>query len=193
MKCEEMGTFVINATDINDAWFTAIENIFDKGYDYRIDHGSYEGQWRLEYDHVVLNIKFPNTRPLAPEIPAGLGIPPPTTDENIEEYFVKYLMSDNKEPNEDYTYAERLVNPKFRFKKDTEINLLGEGDSVKINDEIEVVSNLSQIESVIQMYKDKGHGTNQAVMEIGMPSDIKLADPPCLRLIDTLSKSDSLK
>ena len=27
--------------------------------------------------------------------------------------------------------------------------------------------------------------TNQAVMEIGMPSDIKLTDPPCLRLIDT--------
>jgi len=35
------------------------------------------------------------------------------------------------------------------------------------------------------MYRDKGHGTNQATMEIGMPSDIKLDDPPCLRIIDT--------
>ena len=45
--------------------------------------------------------------------------------------------------------------------------------------------NVNQIEEVIKMYKEKGSGTNQAVMEIGMPSDIKLIDPPCLRLIDT--------
>jgi len=35
------------------------------------------------------------------------------------------------------------------------------------------------------MYKTQGYGTNQATIEIGMPSDIKLNDPPCLRLIDT--------
>ena len=39
--------------------------------------------------------------------------------------------------------------------------------------------------SAIKMYKENGPGTNQAIMEIGMPSDIKLVDPPCLRLIDT--------
>ena len=38
---------------------------------------------------------------------------------------------------------------------------------------------------MIKLYKEKGFGTNQAIMEIGMPSDIKLDDPPCLRLIDT--------
>ena len=44
---------------------------------------------------------------------------------------------------------------------------------------------VNQIEEVIRIYKEKGFGTNQAIMEIGMPSDIKLTDPPCLRLIDT--------
>ena len=44
---------------------------------------------------------------------------------------------------------------------------------------------VNQVEEVIRMYKTHGFGTNQAVMEIGMPSDIKLADPPCLRIIDT--------
>ena len=41
--------------------------------------------------------------------------------------------------------------------------------------------NVNQVEEVIKLYKEKGPGTNQATMEIGMP-DIKLADPPCLRL-----------
>ena len=44
---------------------------------------------------------------------------------------------------------------------------------------------VNQIEEIIKLYKEKGFGTNQAIMEIGMPSDIKLDDPPCLRLIDT--------
>ncbi len=43
----------------------------------------------------------------------------------------------------------------------------------------------NQIEEVIRIYKNEGFGTNQAIMEIGMPSDLKLTDPPCLRLIDT--------
>ena len=49
----------------------------------------------------------------------------------------------------------------------------------------EIPLNVNQVEEVIKMYKTEGHGTNQAIMEIGMPSDIKLVDPPCLRLIDT--------
>ncbi len=49
----------------------------------------------------------------------------------------------------------------------------------------EIALNCNQVEEVIKMYKQEGFGTNQAVMEIGMPSDLKLADPPCLRLIDT--------
>lgn len=45
---------------------------------------------------------------------------------------------------------------------------------------------------VIKMYKETGHGTNQAIMEVGRPEDIDLEDPPCLRLIDTRIKDGVL-
>ena len=43
----------------------------------------------------------------------------------------------------------------------------------------------SQIEEVIRMYKEDGHGTNQAYMTVGDPESLYLKDPPCLRGIDT--------
>jgi len=45
---------------------------------------------------------------------------------------------------------------------------------------------------VINIYKQGKYGTNQAIMEIGMPQDIILEDPPCLRLIDTRIMSGRL-
>lgn len=45
---------------------------------------------------------------------------------------------------------------------------------------------------VIKMYKENGYGTNQAIMEVGRPEDIDLEDPPCLRLIDTRIKDETL-
>ena len=126
-KVENMEPVFIKATDLNDAWFQCISKIFDKGFDYKIDKGSYETKWRLEYDHITLHIKHPQQRPLAPEIPPGLaalGVSPPTTDEAIEEYFVNYLMSEEKHPNEDYTYGERLVNTKFKLKEKVLFNKL---------------------------------------------------------------------
>jgi thymidylate synthase len=42
-----------------------------------------------------------------------------------------------------------------------------------------------QISESIRMYKEDGHGTNQAYMTVGDPAAIFLNDPPCLRGIDT--------
>lgn len=42
-----------------------------------------------------------------------------------------------------------------------------------------------QIEEVIRMYRDDGHGTNQAYMTVGAPECITYEDPPCLRGVDT--------
>ena len=42
-----------------------------------------------------------------------------------------------------------------------------------------------QIEEVVKMYKNDGHGTSQAYMTVGAPDTITLSDPPCLRGIDT--------
>jgi len=163
----------IDAFDLDDAWFQCLSAILDKGHAYTITRGSYEGQKRLEFDFVTIRVRKPSHQ-IIPIIPEGMSIPAPTDMEYIQGY-LSYLLTGAKTETEDYTYGERLVDPKVKIKQ----NLEGK-DLIS-----EMPLNVNQIEEVIKMYKEKGPGTNQAVMEIGMPSDIKLVDPPCLRLIDT--------
>jgi thymidylate synthase len=49
-----------------------------------------------------------------------------------------------------------------------------------------------QIPEIIKMYKQDGHNTNQAFMAVGDAESIKLADPPCLRAIDTRIRDNQL-
>jgi thymidylate synthase len=49
-----------------------------------------------------------------------------------------------------------------------------------------------QINEVIRMYREDGHGTNQAYMTVGDPRTIYSQDPPCLRGIDTRIKDNAL-
>ncbi|MFN3966690.1 MAG: thymidylate synthase [Endomicrobiia bacterium] len=156
----------IDAFDVDDAWFQLLCAILEKGTVYKIDRGSYAGQRRLEFDFVTVRIRNPKHQPI-PLMPEGCPIPAPTSMEYINSY-LSYLLSGEKTETEDYTYGERLVDPKVKVDKFKELPL-----------------NVNQIEEVIKIYKTQGYGTNQAIMEIGMPSDIKLIDPPCLRLIDT--------
>ena len=141
----------IHARDIPDAWFQCVYEIIDKGHRYQIDRGSFQGQERLEFDYITVQIKYPGTRPLIPDIPEALCIPNPVADGYIESY-LPYLMTAEKQPNEDYTYGEYLE---------------------------------PQIAEVIRMYRNDGHGTNQAYMTVGDPKALLLNDPPCLRGIDT--------
>lgn len=148
----------IQARDLPDAWFQAVYRILEKGNEYTVDRGSYEGQKRLEFDHVTLQIKHPNVRPLLPDIPPELGIPNPVAEGYLEEY-LPYLMTSEKQPGEDYTYGQSLEK---------------------------------QIKEVIKMYKEDGHGTNQAYMAVGNENSIFLKDPQCLRGIDTRVKDGKL-
>jgi thymidylate synthase len=141
----------IQARDIPDAWFQCVYEIIDMGHRYQIDRGSFQGQERLEFDYITVQIKYPGTRPLIPDIPEALCIPNPVADGYIESY-LPYLMTAEKQPNEDYTYGEYLE---------------------------------PQIAEVIRMYRQDGHGTNQAYMTVGDPKALLLNDPPCLRGIDT--------
>jgi thymidylate synthase len=163
----------IDAFDLDDAWFQCLSTILEKGHVYTITRGSYSGQRRLEFDFVTVRVKKPEHQ-IIPIMPEGCGIPAPTSMEYIQGY-LSYLLTGCKTDTEDYTYGERLVEPKARAEE--VIN------GKKMNKEMPL--NCNQVEEVIKMYKNQGPGTNQATMEIGMPSDIKLVDPPCLRLIDT--------
>ena len=97
----------IEARDIPDAWFQCVYKIIDCGHKYIIERGSYKGQERLEFDYITIHIKYPGVRPLIPDIPPALGIPNPVADGYIEDY-LPYLMTDSKQPNEDYTYGQYL-------------------------------------------------------------------------------------
>ncbi len=158
----------IEARDLPDAWFQCVYKIFEADgiHEYKIDRGSFEGQKRREFDLVMVHVKYPGIKPLIPDIPSELGIPAPSSMEYVEEY-LQYLMTDKKADNELYTYGERLTNPK--------VHVEGKEYSLGVNPVMEV----------IEIYRQGKYGTNQAIMEVGMPQDILLEDPPCLRLIDT--------
>lgn len=173
MEREFLEPVFIEAFDLDDAWFQCLSEILEHGHIYTITRGSYEGQKRLEFDFVTIRVKKPSHQ-IIPIIPEGMSIPAPTDMEYIQGY-LSYLVTGQKTETEDYTYGERLVDPKVRVRQ-------GQDEKELLR---EMPLNVNQIEEVIKIYKTQGHGTNQATMEIGMPSDIKLVDPPCLRIIDT--------
>ncbi len=155
-----MEVTMIEARDLPDAWFQCVYNIFEKGRTYTIERGSFEGQQRLEYDFVVVKVTHPETRPLIPDMPPGIGLPPPTDMDYVNEYLDKLCSADSKADFEDYTYGMFLEN---------------------------------QISEVIRMYREEGFGTNQACMAVCDSQSIYLADPPCLRQIDTRIHPDDRK
>jgi len=95
----------INAKTLPEAWFLCIREVLQSGYKYKIDKGSFAGQYRKEFDFVVVKVEYPGSRPLVPENPPG--IPAPVTQEYVEGY-LPYLMTAFKQPNEVYTYGEDL-------------------------------------------------------------------------------------
>jgi thymidylate synthase len=173
MTEELLKPIYIDAFDLDDAWFQCLSQILEHGHVYTITKGSYEGQKRLEFDFVAVRIKKPGHQ-IIPIIPEGMNIPAPTDMDYIQGY-LSYLLTGTKTETEDYTYGERLVAPKVKLKQS-----VGGKEMTQ-----EMPLDVNQVEEVIKLYKEKGPGTNQATMEIGMPSDIKLMDPPCLRIIDT--------
>jgi len=96
---------VIEARDLSEAWFRCLCTILTEGYEYQIERGSYAGQRRKELDFIVLQVKYPGTRPLVPDVPQG--VPPPSTMDYIEEY-LPYLMTAHKKEGEQYTYGQYL-------------------------------------------------------------------------------------
>jgi thymidylate synthase len=96
---------VIEARDLSEAWFVCLCRTLDEGREYKIDRGSYTGQKRKELDLVVINVSYPGTRPLIPDVPQG--VPPPSTMEYVESY-LPYLMTAHRKEGEQYTYGQYL-------------------------------------------------------------------------------------
>ena len=96
----------IEATSIPDAWFQALWTIMHQGRKYLITKGSYEGIHRVGMP-ITINIQQPGSRPLHPLMPEGSNIPPPTSEQDINDY-LSYLMTGEKQENEHYIYGEDL-------------------------------------------------------------------------------------
>lgn len=169
----------IVATDLDDAWFKVQYSLMLHGHRWTIERGSggCEGQERIEFDIATVQVTQPDTGPLLPIMPEGSGIPPVADLDYVEQdYFSRYIMSDVKAENEEYTYGERINFP-------VADDLLGETKT--------------QIEWAIKMLAETPM-TNQATMEIGRPEDITVHpkpspgqdlstvgyDPPCMRVMD---------
>lgn len=97
----------IEARDLPDAWFQCIYRLLEKGREYTIQRGSYQGQKRLEFEYVTVHIKYPSVRPLLPDIPPSFGIPNPVAEGYLEQY-LPYLMTSAKVEGEEYTYGQYL-------------------------------------------------------------------------------------
>jgi len=89
-----------------------VSTVLDKGDRYVIQRGSYEGQTRLEFDYITVEIRRPYTEPwdlMLPHVPACLGIPDPVAKGYVEQY-MPYLMTNADKPGEQYTYGGRISN-----------------------------------------------------------------------------------
>ena len=100
-----MNISVIEARDLSEAWFLCLGKVLDDGHEYKIDRGSYEGQTRKQLDLAVVQVSYPATRPLIPDVPQG--VPPPSTMEYVESY-LPYLMTGHRREGEQYTYGQYL-------------------------------------------------------------------------------------
>ncbi len=96
---------VIEARDLSEAWFLGLGKVLAEGREYKIERGSYAGQHRRELDLVVVQVAYPATRPLIPDVPPG--VPPPSTMEYVESY-LPYLMTAHRKEGEQYTYGQYL-------------------------------------------------------------------------------------
>ena len=177
----------IEARDLPDAWFQAIDACYQHGRDYTIEEGSYAGQRRRELDYVTIHVTHPHVEPLLPELPehmiaAGIPNPVPTGMDYVYEY-LPYLMTDGRTKGEAYTYGERLFRPPLYDNRHHGAFLLPESLAAKRLGPGGLMDLGSQVEAVVAKFK-RGFGNNQCTMTIAAKGDIHLKDPPCLRQID---------
>lgn len=130
----------IEARDIPEAWFLSLRAILQKGYQYKIDKGSFEGQQRKELDFLMVHIKQPWMRPLTPIVPDG--VPAPTSMDYVDDY-MRYLLTSEKRENEQYTYGEHIEKQifeiidrlkKYGFNSNQTYITVGSPDSVHLDD-----------------------------------------------------------
>jgi thymidylate synthase len=180
--------------NLDETWFELLKQLYYHGRRYKIDAGSFAGAERLEFDIVSGTILEPirytegGVRlPLAVSVPQG--IPAPTSDEAIENYFVEYLMNSELKPNEHYRYSTWLRGGRYAIPK---LAL----DGLKQEGRIPAVLVPDQVQWCLDHYKRVGFGNNHCCIAVGYPesnfaydqeysNEMERGTSPCLRIVDT--------
>jgi len=189
----------IKEKTLDSMWFALLSELYKKGRKNKIDAGSYAGATRLEFDFAAGTIEYPTTRPLAPIMPEG--VPPVTTDDVIQEYFVNYLMDgQNLAENEHYRYATWIAGGDYKLPYIDIQNLTA---NMPWKSTLCVVNVPNQVQWLIDHYKEKGFGNNHCYIQVGYPesnyaynipyeTEADRQTSPCLRGIDTHIKDGKL-
>lgn len=187
----------IRSKNLDDCYFQLLSTVMKEGRVNPIDTGSFAGSKRLEFDYISGQIEYPTTRPLAPIFPEG--VPPVTTDNEIEKYFVNYIMNGKLEKNEHYRYATWITGGEYKIPR---FYIINSEDGKSKEGTWTIVPN--QVEWIINHYKEKGFGNNHCIINISYPeskfaydepyeNEEKRNTSPCLQLIDTHIKKDDDK
>jgi thymidylate synthase len=158
--------------------------VLEHGRPFKIDEGSYAGDYRLEFDFVTVQITHPEARPFEPSLPVDMksaGIPDPVEPgyilgddpSFIGEPYIIYLMTGTKKPDEDYTYGQRLNAAGLKTHGSLPPAALAPAPI------------FDQVQHVIDKYRIGKFRNNQLCMSVAQPGDMLLNDPPCLQMIDT--------
>ena len=135
-----MNIISITARDLQEAWFLCLKGALNSNREYIIDRGSYAGQRRKEIEFVTIDVLYPGTRPLIPDVP--VGIPPPSSTAYVDDY-LPYLMTSKPKENEQYTYGsylEKQIAEVIRMYKEDGYNTnqacmaVGDKDSIYLTD-----------------------------------------------------------
>jgi len=196
----------VNEKTLDSCWFKLLSEVWQHGRKNKIDYGSFAGSSRLEFDFAAGTIEYPTTRPLAPIMPEG--VPPVTSDDEINKYFTDYLMDGhNLEKNEHYRYSTWITGGDYTLPRSKAYSIYGYDPALKDSKRhvyLPLIMEVpNQVEWVINHYKKKGFGNNHCYIQVGYPEssfayDIPWKDEserqtsPCLRGIDTHIKDDIL-
>lgn len=183
----------IEARDIPDAWFQCVSKVQEVGFKYEIQHGSYVGQTRMEFDFIVIQINHPYSEPyetMLPDIPQHLNIPNPVAPDYINQY-LSYVMSDKKEDKESYTYGQRLNGYSIPHAIIHGLVMDKENYIDGLKSIIGPSRLLNQTYLLVDILR-RTPNTNQAILQVAQPTDCLLKDPPCLRHIDMRVKDGEL-
>ena len=185
----------ITAKNLDDCYFQLLSQLHNNGRENYIDEGSFKGHVRLEFDNISAYIEHPSTRPLSPVFPENMT--PITNDNDIEDYFVNYLMNGELSNEEHYKYATWIVGGEYNMPKcaisSPDINIESEKDNINRMITINVPN---QLEWIINHYNKKGFHNNHCCIKIGYPESCLAYDQPyenenerntspCMVMLDT--------